>query len=58
MIGASELQIEISRHVLQYHGLSVSEVVRLVGEQSIDLPVGTIYSQRFYLPPPQDTFAE
>jgi multidrug efflux pump subunit AcrB len=37
-----ELQIEMSRHVLQQHGLSVSDVAQLVTRQNIDLPVGTI----------------
>jgi multidrug efflux pump subunit AcrB len=41
-----ELQIEIPRHVLKQHGLSVSDIARLVAQQSLDLPVGTIETDR------------
>jgi multidrug efflux pump subunit AcrB len=37
-----ELQVEISRHVLRQHGLSVSELARLITQQNVDLPIGTI----------------
>jgi multidrug efflux pump subunit AcrB len=37
-----ELQIDIPRAVLKQHGLSVRDIARLVSQQNIDAPVGTI----------------
>jgi multidrug efflux pump subunit AcrB len=37
-----ELQIDISRAVLKQHGLSVRDIARLVAQQNIDRPAGTI----------------
>ncbi len=35
-------QIEISRDLLQQYGLSVSDISRLIRQQNIDMPLGTI----------------
>ena len=37
-----QIRVELSQHTLQKHGLSVGEVARMIGAQSVDLPSGTI----------------
>ncbi len=38
-------QIEVSRDLLQQYGLSVADISRLIRQQNIDMPLGTIESE-------------
>ena len=37
-----QLRVELSHHALQQYGLSIGDVARIIGRQSVDLPAGTV----------------